>query len=379
MRNLSIPFTTLAFLLLLNACTKESLVAPVELESPKNLVAPFNLETEEEFEAFAKTLENNTAQSRHRVIHLRNGSHNQLQVIVDASKPFDHIIIDAGKHYEDKTVYIDHPLFIQGEEGATLYSGVKAIATPDAGLLQPALHILNTRKVMIWNVDFKPIGEAGGIGVLIEQSKHCLVAKSSFHDFQSGIATQHGDYAFIWQNEIHSTSKGFTGEIIDVYGIWLINGDKIRVIDNVVTNSIFGIWSCDLGGLASRNECYNNFIGMILCNVPPTYSLPSGGNVGSENPGTDWLYRDNYSHDNIEVGILIIDGATSNRVYRNRGGNNGTYDIDASGPSLRFGDPVPGSFSNRINSTDYPKTTIRDCGEGNTVIGGTLIKNAVCD
>ncbi len=377
MRKLSIAHITFVCLLLIASCTKEPILIE-ELESPEILEAPFNLETEEALEAFAQHLENNPAQNRHRVIHLRKGSHNQLQAIVDASKPFDHIIIDKGAHYEDKTVYIHHPLFIQGEEGATLYSGVQAIPTFDAGLLQPAIHVLNTRRVMIWNVDFKPIHEAGGIGVLIEQSKRCLVAKSSFYDFQSGIATQHGDYAYIWKNEVHSTPKGFTGEVADVYGIWIINGDKVRVVDNVVTNSIFGIWSCDLEGLAARNECYNNFIGMILCNVPPAYQLPSG-TVGSENPGSRWLYRDNYSHDNVEVGILVIDGAADNRVYRNRGGNNGTYDIDVSGPSSRFGFPVPGSFRNRINSTDYSNTTIRDCGEDNTIIGGTLIKDAVCD
>jgi hypothetical protein len=152
-----------------------------------------------------------------------------------------------------------------------------------------------------------------------------------------------------------------------------MNGKSAYVTDNKVSNSLFGIWACDEWGTLERNETFGNYIGTIVCNVPAGYILPSGELTGSLVPGTGWKVRNNNSHDNFNIGYIVIDGANNNLLENNNAFNNGSYDIELTTDTYRFGFLTPAAYKNTVIAGAYPNITIKDCGNGNTVIGGVQV------
>lgn len=80
----------------------------------------------------------------------------------------------------------------------------------------------------------------------------------------------------------------------------------------------------------------------------------------------------NDASDNLDTGHLVIDGANHNFLVNNTASNNGTYDIELVWDSYRFGFLTPACFENTV-IVGSPNRTVKDCGIGNTVIGGTQI------
>jgi hypothetical protein len=100
--------------------------------------------------------------------------------------------------------------------------------------------------------------------------------------------------------------------------------------------------------------------------------MPSGEAVGSDLSGEQWIARWNDTHDNLDAGYLVIDGANNNLLANNAAANNATYDIELVGDSMRFGFLTPFSFENTV-FVESPSHTVKDCGVDNTVVGGTQI------
>ena len=94
---------------------------------------------------------------------------------------------------------------------------------------------------------------------------------------------------------------------------------------------------------------------------------------GSPKPSTAWKVRNNKSQYNLDAGYLVIDGADSNFLQNNEGGNNGTLDIDLVGDSFRFGYLTPTSKNNKVMIGSHHTNTVKDCGLNNQVLGTAII------
>jgi hypothetical protein len=116
-----------------------------------------------------------------------------------------------------------------------------------------------------------------------------------------------------------------TGDIGETFAVVAMNGEKVRVVGNDISDGLFGLWACDRKGYAFRNDFQADYIGLILCKVPDmAYPLPSGELAGSERSATKWLVRDNQASGNFDAGYLVIDGANKNLLTHNAASNTGT-------------------------------------------------------
>ncbi len=375
MRKYTFLLATLG-LLFITACQKES-IAPLPETIDESQFLQLN--TIEDLEAFDKMLTSNefaTSRSRQtgKLVRLSANSKNELQQAIQTAGRYGLVILEKGNHYEDETVLIEHPVYILGRKGAKLTSDVRLV--DEIGVVQPAIHINNTTRVTIWGVQLEARANGGGTGILVENATKTVVSKSTINNFQAGIMLEHGDQTTMWKNNINITPRGLSDNLALAFGITVINGDDARVIGNKITGAVFGIWACDRNGVAYDNEAYGNLIGIILCNVPQEIPLASGL-TGSEEPGNNWLTKNNYAHDNFDVGYLVIDGANNNTLIDNRGGNNARVDMELTQDTYRFGFLTPKSFENTVVAGKYPNLTIKDCGTDNVINGGVHIDTSV--
>jgi hypothetical protein len=155
------------------------------------------------------------------------------------------------------------------------------------------------------------------------------------------------------------------------YGIVMVSGAHAQVNGNTADGAgFFGIWYCGSKGRASGNVTRNSFVGSILCKVPAGTFDVDGVLYGSDVPGQHWVVRDNVSENNLTNGYLVIDGANNNSLINNTGSNNGTYDIEMSGDSNRFGSFTPQSYANQlVIGPGNESLTVKDCGANNSIIG----------
>lgn len=280
------------------------------------------------------------------------------------------VILKSGMHTESGTVEVPFGVRIVGEPGAVLKVTTSSSA---AGVIDPALHILNADHTLIWGLEIQPsTANTGGTAILIENSKHAVIAKNMISGHQFSILIEQGDHARLWKNEIVTTSEAAVG--ITKHGIVVINGDHVHIVGNAVSNSFFGVWACDTRGKYMFNKTEGNYIGLILCKVPANnYELPGGNKIGAEYSGNEWFVANNQSMNNANVGYIVIDGANNNRLVNNEASGNGTYDIELVGDSFRFGFLTPFSFENKVVAGKFKTISIKDCGTDNTVIGGQQI------
>lgn len=359
-------------LLFLTACQKETIAPlPDTIDETQFL----QLNTIEDLIEFEKMVEQEDAAISRgnlfgKVIHVQGGSKNAIQDAIQEAGRYGLVILDKGKHYEDGTILIEQPVYVLGRTGASIISSTKLVE--EIGVVQPVFHIHQTTRVTIWGIEMQGKANGGGTGILVEGSNKIALSKNTITNFQMGIAIEQSDNALIWKNEITNTPRALIGEIQLSVGIVVVNGENARLIQNTVSNAIFGIFASDKDGVAQKNEVYGNLIGMILCNVQPIIPLASGV-IGSEVPCKNWAVQDNHAHDNFDVGYLVIDGANNNTIINNRGGNNARVDMDLTGDTNRFGFFTPKSYSNFVDVRSYTNLTIKDCGEHNRIRGGVMI------
>ena len=364
----------LAFFCLI-ACTKETLTEQPTLtpELPqlelKQYKAPFDI---------SKVRPRNSCSW----IEIEAGSNNALtQAIADACEG-GIIYLKAGEHTETERVIINKNVKIIGEYGATLKlysSGVQA-PDPESGTvkLNPSLHVYNAPGALIQDLSIQPIEGDGASAILLENSNYAAVMRCQIDKFQNGVVIEKSNFTTSMLNNIVTSSAWQTGNVVDGYGIVVINGESAYVADNIASNALFGIWGCDKYGTCERNTTFGSFVGTILCNVPADYmELPSGELTGAQTPGSFWKVKNNNSHDNLTTGYLVIDGANNNLLENNNASNNGEYDIDLTTETPRFGFLVPGSYDNTVNAGNFQNVTIKNCGINNTINGGILIDNSV--
>lgn len=302
------------------------------------------------------------------------GSVNALaQAIADACDG-GVIYLKAGEHTESEPVLINKRVKIIGESGAILkiHSDLSLVDTLTGTLpLHPALHVLNAPGTLIQDLEIRPLNTDGGTAILYENSPQSATIHCTITGFQFSVAVEKSDRMAIMRNTIVVSGAWQTGQVPQAHGIIVANGKSAYVSDNDVSNALFGIWACDKYGTCERNTTHANFIGIILCKVPAGFRLPSGEVTGSEFPATLWKTRQNQSHNNFNVGYLVIDGSNNNLLENNDAGNNAAYDYELTTDTYRFGFLTPFAFDNTVYAK--PGQTVKDCGVNNTVVGGVLI------
>ncbi len=311
------------------------------------------------------------------VVEIPAGSVNALADAIAEAGEGGVVLLKSGQHHESGTVEINYKVSIVGETGATLISDTHPATT--TGIMKPALFIHNAPGVVIHGLHILPKGEIGGTAIFVENASGVHIYENKIEEHEFGVIVQKGDRASINKNTIVGSSGWLTGEIGVAEGILLVNGSFAEIKGNRISNTLLGIFASDRKGLLQGNELFGNFIGIVLCNVPLEIPTPGGEIVGSETNATKWIVRENRSHDNFDIGYLVIDGANNNLLVNNQAGNNGRYDIELAGETERFGFLAPTSRDSKVVLGKYSGLTVKDCGVNDQITGDAVLVDTVAD
>lgn len=303
-------------------------------------------------------------------VYVPAGSVDALAAAIAEAGANGKIILKSGVHHESSTVLVDQSVKIKGESGAVLMVDTDDTQAGPPFAVSPALHIKGARNVHIEGVEIRPIGDAGHTAVLLEDARNARISSNAIYDFQIGVLLADADHALVYNNRIQGFDPTFANL---TWGIAAMDGNGAIIRHNDISSVAIGIFASDTNGKALENEVYSNFIGLLICRVPPVVILPSGEVTGAPISANHWLIGANSAHENL-WGILVIDGAFQNSVIQNEAIDNFQYQIELAGPSSRFGNPLPTSSDNlAISVGPFANTPIKDCGVNNTVIGGVPI------
>lgn len=332
------------------ACSEKSTENNITFEKPENFKLPNYNNIDIQLPKVPKYVANETsATSRGHSIKVDPGT-NQLQEIINDAEPGTTIKLRAGNHLEEETLIINHEVNLRGEEGATLTLG------GELGLL-----ITGADDVYIKDLNIENTGSSV-LGIGVEDSEDFEFKRNEMSGFTLSIILEQAYKASITESTIEGIDD------INGLGVVAMNGEKVEIRRNTISGSAFGAWICDKKGKAYGNEFYGNWMGLILCKVPPGF-LPffTIGNGGSDYPCTEWKVKNNDSHDNV-WGYIIIDGAKDNFLSNNEGHNNSFVDLELATETFNlFGEITPGSFTNTVHADELYYI---DCGEENTVYSG---------
>lgn len=304
-----------------------------------------------------------------------NSNNALVQAIADAGEG-GIVYLRRGVHTETVSITIRQRVLLIGEDGAILKIKSTANASNADGsqTVSVGLHVLNAPRTLVQNIDFQPIAGNGGAALLMQNSNESAMMFCTVSKHQYGLIVEKSDRMTIMRNKMTIADGWQTGALGTALGITIVNGTSAYVADNTISNAVFAIWACDRYGTCERNTTTGSFLGIILCNVPRGYILPSGEVIGSLVSGAYWKVRNNTSTDNFTTGYLIIDGANNNLLENNQAARNGTYDVELTGDSYRYGFLTPKCFNNTVNV--MVGQTVKNCGVNNTVNGGNLVNNA---
>lgn len=310
-----------------------------------------------------------------RIITVPAGSQDALAAAIAQAGEGGLVYLRAGEHRESNMITISKKVSILGEKGAVVI--LNSQTTLPAIPLQAAFYVANAPGTSITGIEIQAEGAGGGTGILLENSDAARVFNCTITNYQFSIINQNGDDAVFFLNTTVNSNNWQVTPGASSIGIVNVNGSRVRIVGNDVSNAFFGIFACDYDGLCSSNKLHGNYIGLILCKVPAgSLPLPSGPIVGAEFSSTNWVVRNNFADSNFDVGYLVIDGANNNLLYGNNASDNARVDYDFAGDSMRFGFLTPKCFNNtaRIKKGN----TVKDCGENNSITGGvTIDTNAV--
>ena len=313
-----------------------------------------------------------TKKSNHRVF-IPAGSVDQIQQAVLDVPNGGTIFLKAGTHRVTSTIHVhDKRVNFVGLGTTELILDINPINSK--GYVEAGIHFQNAGQSRVTNISFSPAGDIGGTAIFIQESDNAVIYSSSFTDFEHGILIDQTDRSRIYNNTIVGHPRWIASNLTeDVYGVTVVNGEKTILIGNTITNSIFGTWLCGRGGRYFSNTTEGNFIGSILCNVPPFIPLINGDIIGSEVPATNWITAANSSNDNFYTGYSVTDGSTGNMLGWNKASGNAAYDFEVMGDTNFFGFFTPTATNNRILLTDGQ--VLKDCAERTRVInvGGGII------
>jgi len=299
-----------------------------------------------------------------KAVHLPAGSMDGLAAAIAAAGPGGEVVLDAGSHTESGTVLVPHTVTLRGQGSAVL-----TVDTAPGPVVDPALHVLNADRVEIWNLQIHPAGAVGGTAILLEGADHAIVSGNRIYDHQISVLVEKSNHVEIALNLIEASPAWQTGEVGECHGVVVMNGRFADVHGNNISQALFGAWLCDGKGKAWENVLSGNFIGLILCKVPEaSVVLPSGEATGSQFPATAWQVHNNVAKNNFDDGYLVIDGANRNHMANNGAFGNGSYDLELTGDTYRFGFLTPAARNNVVTVGEYKSLRVKDCGIDNRLI-----------
>ena len=301
------------------------------------------------------------------------GSVDALAAAIASAGPSGTVILATGLHTEHSMVTITRKVSIVGQNGAVLESGV-APTSAVPSVVDPALYVHGVGGVTIWNLTMKPIGSIAGTAILLEDAPRTTVAWNSISGFQLSVLLQNADASVLVGNTVVVNPGWLVGNPPECDGIINMNGAGVRISDNDVSGGLLNMFCSGSGGSCLNNRSHGGFVGIILCRVPyDSFLLPSGVETGSDISATSWLVEGNAAPDNFYTGLLVIDGASHNRLVNNAGSGNGGYDIELLGVTCLFGFETPTSFENQVLVGSHAGITINDFGQDNTITGSATV------
>lgn len=302
------------------------------------------------------------------VVRIPAGSQDALATAIDEAPAGGTVVLEPGQHFESGTVFVTKKIRISGEKGAVLISN--SVPMDVAGYVQAAIHVQGAERVIIRGLDIRSSNPIGGTGIIFEDAPRAIAVGNTISEFQFGIIVEKSDRNWIASNTVNASTGWLTGQIPYSIGIVNMNGKAARLMGNRITGGWVGGFTSDVQGLYIGNETFGNFNGTVACNAN-SFIFPDGTVRNAERPSAQWLFTGNSSHDNYQVGYLVIDGSHDNDLVGNKAANNPNYDIELVGETQRFGVLLPESHDNRVVA--YHNITVKDCSSGNTVIGGIRI------
>lgn len=316
---------------------------------------------------------------RPRVVFVPAGSVDALAAALAEAGPGGRVVLRRGLHTENSPIEITQPVLLQGESGAELKIASGAQSADLNTVVRPAL-VVRADDVMIRGLSIVPLEGDGNTAVLLRAHRVAVVL-NRMSGFQYGVMVEQANDAKIFANDITVSPTWQTGAVFDAHGVVVINGTGARLFGNAVRGALFGIWACDRDGQLWANRCSDSFVGIILCKVPAEGYRVDGALTGAARSAEGWLTLLNETTNNLTTGLLVIDGANHNWIESNRSTGNGTYDVELTGDSMRFGFLTPRSFENTFVAGIFPNTEVKNCGENNTIRGGQLVDNTLepCD
>jgi nitrous oxidase accessory protein NosD len=373
---LSVRFRALALPLIaamLFGCGHQSPVAPTSRD--EGLISPIDLSELQRIEARTRIPAHALAGGGSHVVEVPAGSADALAAALAAAGVNGTVVLKSGVHTESGTVEISQKVTLAGETGAVLESATSPVLAPGQ-MVQPALWVHGASGVVIRDIEMRPASAIGGCGVLLDGADQASVFANNIHDIEYGVIVERSDRVKIWSNRVACSTGWQTGAIPQALGITVDVGVQTLIADNRVTGALFGIWPCDEGSKVLSNKASGCLIGIILCKVPAnTFLLPSGIFAGPTWSTSKCLTQGNETFGNFTAGILAIDGAHDSRIVENNSHDNGTYDVEMSGDSFRFGFLTPSSFNCNFVAGSFHGVHVKNCGNGNSVVGGVLVDN----
>ncbi len=299
-------------------------------------------------------------------VELAAGSVDGLAAAVAAAGTNGTVLVKAGTHTESGTVLIEHPVTLLGEDGAVIRSGIAPFPIAASDEIHAALHIRGANSVTVQGIRFEPTGTDGNTAILIQDASHAQVQDNVFTGFEVSVMVQNGDWARIAGNDVTASDLGLN-QGYDAFGVVVMNGSHNEVAGNKFRNGVFGLWACGTAGVARDNYFTANYVGLILCKVPEGVDI-DGTIYGSLLSANRWQVEGNLSEGNFGEGYLAIDGANHNRLVNNAANSNGTYDIELTADSYRFGFFTPASHDNTVIVGSQKGLVVKDCGNDNRLI-----------
>ena len=311
------------------------------------------------------------------VVELPAGSADALAAAIAEAGDDGVVLVRSGVHTESGTVEIPFKITLVGEAGAVLESTTSPMIAFGVDALQPALWLRGASGSVIRGLELRPAGAIGGGGILVHNSDNVSLLENNVHDYQFPMMMEKANRTKVWGNRVVCSTGWQTGTIPEADGIVVVNGVNCLVADNIVSGGIFGIWPCDRGGRVTGNKASSCLVGILLCCVPEIIKLPDGTITGAAISTRNALIQDNETWGNFTAGILAIDRASSDQIVNNNSHDNGTYDVELSGDSYRFGFLTPASTNCKFVAGSFTSVRVKNCGNGNSVVGGILVDNQV--
>jgi len=314
-------------------------------------------------------------------IRIPAGSTNALASAIAEICEGGKIYLEPGLHTETEPLTITKSIKLIGLEEAVLRIQAPALqlSSDSSTLLAmiPALHFLDAPRTLIQNLTMEPLNEDGGAAIVLEDSDACGVMKNNMSGFQSNILIEQSDRVVVMKNTIVSRMPwGLSGQPV-AFGVLNVNGKSTYIAKNDISGALWAIFVSDFYGTIERNDLYENNFGVNVCGFRAAYILPNGTIPAKEESAKYWKVKNNTISDNMNTGVLVIDGSNRNTIKNNDLFGNGMQDIELTTTTMRNGFVAEASFKNKVEAGSYSSITIKDCGNDNEIDGGVLIDTTV--